>query len=63
MNRRTVFVSVLIVAIALIATFGLTSGSENHVTSAVTGTSFTYQGYLEVNSLPANGDYDFRFRL
>ncbi|HKI69047.1 MAG TPA: hypothetical protein VKA67_05620, partial [Verrucomicrobiae bacterium] len=27
------------------------------------GMAFTYQGRLEDNSVPANGTYDFRFRL
>ena len=30
---------------------------------AVVGTDFTYQGYLEDNGVPANGEYDFWIRL
>ena len=31
--------------------------------SAVVGTTFTYQGHLEDAGAPANGTYDFEFRL
>ena len=32
-------------------------------TASAQGTAFTYQGRLNNNSAPANGSYDFRFRL
>ena len=33
------------------------------LTARAQGTAFTYQGRLNNNTAPANGDYDFRFRL
>ena len=31
--------------------------------AAALGAGFSYQGHLEDNGVPANGSYDFQFRL
>ena len=44
--------------------FALTVSALTILTvSALAQQPFTYQGFLRVNGLPANGEFDFRFRL
>ena len=38
-------------------------GDRSSEQRAVLGTAFTYQGRLDVNGVPAEGAYDFRFTL
>ena len=47
----------------LVLGLGLIVGQVRVASAAETGTAFTYQGRLTVNGTPANGEYDFEFRL
>lgn len=65
---RAVFAGfVLLVAAAVIATpVAISLADDNSPTNspfADFGSAFVYQGRLEVDGLPANGTYDFRFTL
>ncbi len=61
-------VSVLVVGVALgMLSAGLAwaqgLGGARVGVQGIAGSGFSYQGYLEENGVPANGTYDFRFRL
>lgn len=69
MKKQRILTSVLAVALLLALTVGLTQaqgpGPQGDVSVQATsvGTAFTYQGRLTDGGSPANGEYDFRFKL
>ena len=74
MNKKkfTIFIGIAAVFFFPILLFGLVgdvkgqSASDESVPAepqAVVGTGFSYQGYLTNGTAPANGPYDFQFRL
>lgn len=69
MKSKRILISVLAVALLLALTVGLTdaqgSGPQGDVSvqAASVGTAFTYQGRLTDGGSPANGEYDFKFKL
>ena len=60
---------VLLVALGIATPFAISladdgDGAERSSEQAIAaGTAFTYQGKLETASVPANGTYEFEFRL
>lgn len=58
-----IITSLVILVFALIPKMTIAQDSVLHLEDSVTGSAFTYQGYLEENGLPANGSYNFRFYL
>ena len=59
-------IAILIVLLAVIAGISQAQSPEPQEVASpqdAATTAFTYQGYLKDGSLPANGDYDFRFIL
>ena len=69
MKKQRILTSVLAVALLLALTVGLTDAQgpgpqgDASVQAAPVGTAFTYQGRLTDGGSPANGEYDFRFKL
>lgn len=59
--RQSIAVVVLIALLALTSAAARATGRT--AAPAAVGTAFTYQGYLSDGGSPANGSYDFRFRL
>jgi hypothetical protein len=68
MKERPILISVLAVGLILVLVAGLTMAQgpepQRDVTlQAALGTAFTYQGRLTDGGSPANGTYDFQFKL
>jgi len=74
MNKKTLiqFFGMAVVLLLPVLLFGLVGkgsgqsapdGSQPASPQAPVGTGFSYQGYLTSGSAPANGSYDFQFRL
>jgi hypothetical protein len=68
MKSQRSLVCLVLSAVLLVAVVGSSQAQaprpQQVVTpQAVTGNAFTYQGYLEDGSSPANGKYDFQFNL
>jgi hypothetical protein len=57
------FVTLLLFFIVGSAGAEINRGPQKAPLLSTTGTSFTYQGYLEDLGAPANGTYDFEFKL
>lgn len=73
MKRQTMYFMTTLVIVGMLSLvfFGLTGGVWAGVnapqsvaaTQVMVGTGFTYQGELQQSGSPANGQFDFRFRL
>ena len=65
-HRSFVIVLVLLIALSLGAASVMAAGQapqQPAVVAAAMGTGFTYQGRLVDGGIPANGNYDFEFKL
>ncbi len=65
MKHRSILISLLVVILLLLLTVGGSQAQEpaGDINAQALGTAFTYQGRLTDGGSPANGEYDFQFRL
>ena len=62
MNRRSLFLGALVALVLLVGSLRLAQARSLLPAESIS-TAFTYQGYLTQNGQPANGTFDFQFRL
>ena len=62
MYSKRLFLGVLVALVLLVGSLGLAQARSLLPEESIS-TAFTYQGYLTQNGQPANGTFDFQFRL
>ncbi len=62
MNRQRLLLGAFVALVLLVGSLGLAQARSLLPAESIS-TAFTYQGYLTQNGQPANGTFDFQFRL
>ena len=65
-DLRAAIVAIVVMAAIVATPFAISLAQDSPsggAANAAIGSAFTYQGRLEQDGVPANGDYDFRFTL